>query len=942
MDPIPPRAPKARLARGEDLAKNRPARPGRGAAAISDTIAGVSTAAPVTSDEIRETFLAFFEAHGHKRLASASLVPAADDPSALLTIAGMHPLKPYFLGAATPPAPTVTTCQKCMRTEDLENVGVTARHLTFFEMLGNFSFGDYFKAGAIEFAWKLVNDGFGFDPDKVWVTVFGGDEGLGLGVDEETVDAWVAAGFPRERIVLLGRDDNFWEAGPNGPCGPCTELYLDRGPAYGSGEKPGDEDADDRFMEFWNLVLMQYDQKRHEDGSSTLTPLPTQNIDTGMGLNRMALLLQGKETIFETDQFAPLIALGEQLSGKRYEAGDAVVDKALRVIADHSRATAFLTADGVVPSNEGRGYVLRRIMRRTIRQARAIGIEGEVLPRFLEPVIATMGAGYPELVERRDEMLTWIRAEEQAFDRTLAAGEKRLDEAIAAGTFDGALAFQLHDTFGFPFDLSVEIFAASGPGSAWLEGDGLAAVEAEFDRLMAEQRERSQAGSRAGDHGGASAGSIAGRIAPTPTEFTGYATLEQHTTVAGILQQDGRTYLKLAESPFYPEGGGQVSDTGLITVEGGGEPTRVAGLVRAGDDQALIVEPAAEGGKAAIDGVALTAGQRVVARVDPVARHATACNHTATHLLHAALRERLGDHVHQAGSAVRPDKLRFDFSHPSKLSPEDLRWVEDRVNAGILANDRVRAITTTLDEAKAMGAQALFGEKYGEIVRMVEIGDGSFSRELCGGTHVRSTAEIGVFKITSEGSSAANVRRIEAITGPAAIEQLREHDRLLQAAAEAVRVPVDQLPARVAKLRDEAKGGGAGAAASAVDEQQLAGEATDVAGVPVVVARLDGLPPAAAKALPEVADRVKGKLAGPGVVVLAAPGEERVALIVAVAPEVVARGVKAGDVVKAAAAVVGGGGGGKPTMAQAGGKDPSKTDEALAAARAAVAAALGA
>ncbi|WP_320671589.1 alanine--tRNA ligase [Patulibacter defluvii] len=893
----------------------------------------MSTAGPITSDEIRETFLGFFAAHGHKRLASASLVPAADDPSALLTIAGMHPLKPYFLGAATPPAPTVTTCQKCIRTEDLENVGVTARHLTFFEMLGNFSFGDYFKSGAIEMAWKLTTEGFGFDPDKVWVTVFGGDDGLGLGVDEETVEAWVAAGFPRERIVLLGRDDNFWEAGPNGPCGPCTELYLDRGPDYGSGEKPGDDDADDRFMEFWNLVLMQYDQKRHADGSSTLTPLPTQNIDTGMGLNRMAMLLQGKETIFETDQFAPLVALGEQLSGKRYEAGDPVVDKALRVIADHSRATAFLTADGVVPSNEGRGYVLRRIMRRTILQARAIGIEGEVLPRFLEPVIATMGAGYPELVERRDEMLTWIRAEEEAFDRTLAEGSKRLDEAIAAGTFDGALAFQLHDTFGFPFDLSTEIFAASGPGSDWLEGEGLAAVKADFDRLMAEQRERSQAGSRAGDHGGASAGSIAGRIAPTPTEFTGYATLEQHTTVAGLLEQDGRTYVKLAESPFYPEGGGQVSDVGTIACEDGDCEASVAALVRAGDDQAIVVETRRG---------ALRVGERVVARVDPVARHATACNHTATHLLHAALRERLGDHVHQAGSAVRPDKLRFDFSHPTKLSPEDLRWVEDRVNAAILVNDPVRAITTTLDEAKAMGAHALFGEKYGEIVRMVEIGDGTFSRELCGGTHVRSTAEIGVFKLVSEGSSAANVRRIEAITGPAAVELLREHDRLLQAAAETLRVPLDQLPARVTKLRDEAKGGGgAQKAAATVDEAALAGEATEIGGVPVAVARLDGLPPAAAKALPEVADRVKGKLAAPGVVVLAAPGEDRVALIVAVAPEVVERGVRAGDVVKAAAAVVGGGGGGKPTMAQAGGKDPAKTDEALSAARDAVAAALG-
>ena len=895
----------------------------------------MSTTRPVTSDEIRETFLRFFAEQGSRRLASASLVPAQHDPSVMLTTAGMHPLKPYFLGADTPPATRLTSCQKCFRTPDIDNVGVTARHLTFFEMLGNFSIGDYFKREAIAFAWDLTTNGFGFDPEKVFVTVFGGDEALGLGPDTESIEFWLEVGVPRERIVELGREDNFWQAGPNGPCGPCTELYLDRGPDYGDAQKPGDDESD-RFMEFWNLVLMQYDQKTHDDGSSTLTPLPTNNIDTGMGLNRMAMLLQGKETIFETDQFAPLIALGEELSGGTYESGDEAFDRALRILADHTRGMTFLISDGVVPSNEDRGYVLRRLMRRAIVQGRRVGIEGEFLGRFLDAVVETMGAAYPEIVERREEIRTWVSAEEQGFGRTLQSGTALLEELLAQGAVSGADAFRLHDTFGFPVEMTVEL--AAERGVAWTGQD-------EFDRLMAEQRERSKAGSRRGDHGGASAGSIASLVASTPTEFTGYATLEQHTTVAGILEKDGKTYLKLAESPFYPEGGGQVSDGGTIVLEDGTEAATVVGLVRAGDDQAILVEPAGGVGTGRLTAdVAFESGQPVVARVDRRARHATECNHTATHLLHAALRERLGDHVHQAGSAVRPDKLRFDFSHPGKLTPEDVRWVEDRVNERILAADRVRAITTTLDEARAMGAQALFGEKYGDVVRMVEVGDGDFSRELCGGTHVRNTAEIGVFKITTETSSSANVRRVEAITGPVAVDFLRERDAILDEVATAAKVPAEQVVERIARLRDEAKAG-ATKALPAVDEGALAAEAVELgtgvgggAAVPVVVARVEGVSP---KDLPAIADRVKGKLGAPGVVVLASPSEDKVALIVAVGPEVVERGVKAGDVVKAAAAVVGGGGGGKPTMAQAGGKDPAKTDDALRAAHDAIAAVLG-
>ncbi|MGX6447846.1 alanine--tRNA ligase [Patulibacter sp. S7RM1-6] len=884
---------------------------------------------PTTSDEIRETFLRFFEEQGARRLASASLVPAQHDPSVLLTTAGMHPLKPYFLGAEQPPARRLTSCQKCFRTPDIDNVGVTARHLTFFEMLGNFSIGDYFKREAIAFAWRLSTEGFGFDPEKIWVTVFGGDEALGLGVDQESIDHWLEVGVPRERIVELGREDNFWQAGPNGPCGPCTELYLDRGPEYGAATKPG-EDESDRFMEFWNLVLMQYDQETHADGSSTLTPLPTNNIDTGMGLNRMAMLLQGKETIFETDQFAPLIALAEELSGKTYESGDETADRAMRILADHTRGMTFLISDGVVPSNEDRGYVLRRLMRRAVVQGRRIGIEGAFLGRFLDAVVDAMGAAYPEIAERREEIRTWVTAEEQGFRRTLEQGTALLEELLAKGEVSGADAFRLHDTFGFPVELTTEI--AGERGIAWTGQE-------EFDRLMGEQRERSKAGSRRGDHGGAAAGSIAQLVAEEPTAFTGYEHLEEHTTVAGVLEQGGKTYLKLAESPFYAEGGGQVSDAGTIVLEGGDEAARVVGVVRAGDDQAIVVEPTTHVG----DGrnsqdVDLRSGQRVLARVDRRARHATQCNHTATHLLHAALRERLGDHVHQAGSAVRPDKLRFDFSHPAKLTPEDLRWVEDRVNEQILQNQPVRALTMPIEQAKALGAMALFGEKYGDVVRMVEIGDGSFSRELCGGTHVRSTAEIGVFKITSEGSSSANVRRVEAITGPVAIDLLRERDGLLDEIADAAKVPAAQVVERIAKLREQAKSG-AGKALPTVDEGALAAEAVELGGVPVVVARVDGASP---KDLPAIADRVKGKLGGAGAVVLAAPSEDKVALVVAVDPDVVARGVRAGDVVKVAAGVVGGGGGGKPTMAQAGGKDPARTDDALRAAHDAIAAALGA
>ncbi|MDA0165979.1 alanine--tRNA ligase [Solirubrobacter ginsenosidimutans] len=869
----------------------------------------------MTSDEIRNRFLTFFESRDHKRLASGSLVPAEHDPSVLLTTAGMHPLKPYFQGREKPPHHRLTSCQKCFRTPDIDQVGLTTRHLTFFEMLGNFSMGDYFKEGAIAFAWELSLEGFGFNPDDIWVTVFEGDEELGLGPDQEAIDAWLKIGVPRERIVECPRSENFWQAGPTGPCGPCSELYLDRGLAFGKEDDlPGGEN--ERFLEYWNLVFMQFEQ----NPVNTLTPLPAQNIDTGLGLNRLAAILQGVTSVFDTDQFIPLIKLGEELSGKAAGSSEDV-DRALRVLADHTRGMSFLIADGVVPSNEDRGYVLRRLMRRAIVQGRRIGIAPGFLPRYAEVVRETMGAHYGELLEQADTVDMWLRNEEEAFNRTLESGLKMLDDVIARAAANGEEgigadeAFKLHDTFGFPFDLTLELAAERGLG----------VDEQGFESLMEEQRVRARAS--AGREGGEDVREKLRTFAATagaPSVFTGYETTEQTTAIAGVTVENGRVLAKLVESPFYATGGGQVHDGGVIECEDGGCSAKVVDVVRLGDDQALVLEP--------LTGE-LHDGERVFARVDRHARRATECNHTATHLLHAALRERLGTHVHQAGSYVGPDKLRFDFTHGSPLSEEDRAWVEDRVNAMVLENQPVRALTTTLDEAKSLGAMALFGEKYGDVVRMVEVGGGDWSRELCGGTHVRATAEIGVFKITQETSSAANVRRIEAVTGPLGIGLLRKHDRVLHDAAIALRTQPDAVAdvaaAAVKKRRELEKQLESGATAAAVAAAPT--EIVDIDGIRAVF-EIRNVPNP--KALPDMADRLKNELGDPAVVVLGAPGEGRASLLVAVTPGAISRGVKAGAVVKVAAAAVGGGGGGRDNMAQAGGKDPDKLPDALAAARA--------
>jgi alanyl-tRNA synthetase len=866
----------------------------------------------MTSDEIRERFLAFFESRDHRRLRSASLVPTAYDPSTLLISAGMHPLKPYFQGEEAPPHNRLTTCQKCFRTVDIDNVGSTFRHLTFFEMLGNFSIGDYFKQGAAEFAWELSLEGFGFEPENIWATVFEGDDELGLGPDEEAIDAWLAIGVPRERIVLLPRSENFWQAGPTGPCGPCSELYLDRGLEFGGEDDlPGGDS--ERFLEYWNLVFMQHDQ----NPENVLTPLPARNIDTGLGLNRMASILQGTQSIFETDQFLPLIQLGEELSGKRY--GETFeTDRALRILADHTRGMSFLVADGVVPSNEERGYVLRRLMRRAVVQGRRIGIEEAFLPRFADVVHELMAPAYPEIHEQRETIQMWLAREEEAFNRTLAQGMRLLEDVIARAREQGEegigadQAFLLHDTYGFPFDLTLELAAEQGVG---VDQQG-------FEELMEQQRERarSSAGRGARDSDRERIAAFA-EGAGFPTAFTGYETTEQATAVGAVARENGRLLAKLVESPFYATGGGQVHDDGVVQCEDGGCSARVVDVVRLGDDQALVLEP--------IDGE-LHEGERVIARVDP-ARHLTERNHTATHLLHAALRERLGTHVRQAGSYVGPDKLRFDFTHGAPLSEGELRDVEDAVNRQIVADHPVRALTTTLDEARRLGAMALFGEKYGDVVRMVEIGDGNWSRELCGGTHVRSTGVIGVLKITTETSSAANVRRIEAITSEAAISELRRYDRILGEAARVLRTSpasvADVAAEREAKRRELEK---RSQQAAPVDASF---EAVELDGVKAAfeIKRVDN-----PKALPDLADRIKNQLGDPAVVVLGAPGDGRATLIVAATAGAVERGVKAGAVVKVAAQAVGGGGGGRDTMAQAGGREPDKLPDALAAARAAI------
>ncbi|MFN2627619.1 MAG: alanine--tRNA ligase [Gaiellaceae bacterium] len=834
-----------------------------------------------TSAELREGFLSFFESKEHRRMPSGSTIPPPEDRSTLFTVAGMQPLQPYFLGRKEPPAPRVTTAQKVMRAggkhNDLDDVGRTERHASFFEMLGNFSFGDYFKDGAIDLAWEFVTQRMRFDPGTLWATVFAGDAELGLGEDEVAVAGWERVGIPRERIVGLPRSENFWQAAETGPCGPCSEMYLDRGEERGCGGPECAPGCDcERFLEFWNLVFMEFDLA----GDGSLSPLPKQNIDTGLGLERGAMLLQGVESIFDTDGYRLIMDWVEGESGLAYGSSDEAT-KAHRVLADHGRAMTFLIADGIAPGNEGRGYVLRRVIRRAVQHGSRIGLGTPFLARLSDVVIEQMREAYPELERNRTEIHRVLTDEEHRFAETLQRGIRLFEEIAARGArISGEEAFRLHDTYGFPLELTREL----------AEDRGLGVNEGEFTRLMEEQRERSRA---AGDSHEQLAAGFA-KAAGFRSEFVGYEQTDVLTQI-GALQpvEDGLFLVKLRESPFYPSGGGQVTDLGTIEAEDG-RRAELRNAFRFEHDQALLFE-----------GDDFNRGDRVRAIVPWAVRFPTMANHTATHVLHQVLREVLGAHVRQAGSAVRPDKLRFDFTHGQGLPPEERDEIERRVNERIFRNRPVTIFETPVEEARRLGATMLFGEKYGDVVRVVDI-DG-WSVELCGGTHVRSTGEIGPFVILSEGSVGSGARRIEAVTSGEAYALLRERSR-----------EADELRAQLALVRREKR---SAPTAASVDVQP---EVRTVNGVSVIAQSVEGLD---ADALLDLSDRFKQREA-PAAVVLGTRANGKVHLV-ANFDDSVAGKISASEVVRKAAALVGGGGGGRPAMARAGGSDPEKLPEAL-------------
>ena len=840
------------------------------------------------SHEIRRRFVDHFAASGHVQLPSGSLVPPAWDQSVLITTAGMQPLKRYFLGQDEPPSKRLVTVQKCFRTVDIDEVGRTAHHLTFFEMLGNFSIGDYFKRFAVEQAWQLVTspDGFGFDPDRLWATVYRGDDNVPP--DEEAIGLWLEVGVPPERILRLG-SDNFWQAGPVGPCGPCSELHYDRGPEFACGRPDCGPDCDcDRFIEFWNLVFMQYNML--DDGS--LEPLPHPSIDTGAGLERVTMLANGVDSAYLTDAFGDLIEVIEGWSGAEYGRSQEET-KALKVLADHGRAMSFLATDGIEPSNEGRGYVLRRVIRRAVQHGRRIGLEGETVNRLHDRVVELLGEAHPELREHRAHVAGVLRAEEERFTRTLETGGKLLDDVLRGSESQVAAAdaFRLHDTYGFPIELTVEIAAEHGK----------TVDEAGFAGLMDEQRGRARA-------------AVGGRVDTSDlvsdfqADFVGYERLDV-TTQAGAVhaRDDGSVLVKLRDSPFYPRGGGQVSDHGWIETESA--RAVVEDVVRLDDDQVVV---------ARMEHGELHPGERVRAHVDAEARRPTMANHTATHLLHAALREVLGEHVAQAGSYVGPDKLRFDFRHGAAMTPEELARVEDIVNARIAENHPLHIFVTTQGHARELGAMMLFGEKYGEHVRVVEVP--SVSRELCGGTHVRSTAEIGALVITRETSSSQGIRRIEALTGGAAVEHLRRE----AADAAALRARVAELQAEVRKAaRSTPPAPSANGDAAGVIER-----ASQEAGVWVVADVIDG---ADQDALLQLSDRVRAKLS-PAAAVLGGNAGGKAHLLASFDAAAQERGLSAVDVINEVAPIVSGGGGGRPALARAGGSDASQVEAAVRAA----------
>jgi alanyl-tRNA synthetase len=826
-----------------------------------------------TTAELREGFLSFFEEKDHLRQPPASIIPTADDPTTLFIVAGMQPMKRWFLGLEEPPSKRVTTVQKVVRAggkqNDLDDVGRTNRHLCFYEMLGNFSFGDYFKDGAAEFAWEFVTERMSLEPERLWATVFEGDPELKLGEDEAAIKAWDKF-LPRERIIGLPRSENFWQAADTGPCGPCSELYYDRGEKHGCGRPTCGPGCDcERYLEFWNLVFMEFDLA--EDG--TLTPLPQQNIDTGMGFERAAMLLQEVDSFAEIDNLRPLLDWIQERANTPYTGSDEAT-KAYRVVVEHGRTATFLVAEGVMPSNEGRGYVLRRVIRRAVQFGRRIGLEPPFLWELSDIVREQMGSVYPEVEERRTEVAEHVKAEEERFRETLERGEKLFEEIVARGEISGEDAFRLHDTYGFPLELTKELAAERG----------LEVNEEEFTRLMEEQRARSRE-SAAFDVQIKLAG---GRR----SEFVGYEKTDVLTAIIAYADLGNRTFqAKLEQSPFYPEGGGQVSDSGYIENEETGARAELIRATRLEDDQVLTFE-----------GEGFKEGDRVRAFVPRSIRFPTMTNHTATHLLHRALQVVLGDHVRQAGSAVRPDKLRFDFTHGQALTTEERAAIEELVNEKIFENHSVRAYITPIDEARRLGAMMLFGEKYGDEVRVIEIEE--FSRELCGGTHVRSTAEIGPFVILSESSIGAGTRRIEAITSGGAFAHLRAraHD-------------ADELREELAKQRKEATRKTAAGEAEITYRDESGG---------IVIAEVKAMK---GSELRDLSDRIR-QTKNATAVLLGSVDDGRAYLVVNIDRSLVDQGVDAVSVAREAAKKIGGGGGGRPNLAEAGGKNP----EGLAAA----------
>lgn len=866
-------------------------------------------------NEVREAFLSFFESKEHLRMQSFPLVPH-NDKSLLLINSGMAPMKAYFTGQEVPPSKRVTTCQKCIRTGDIENVGKTARHGTFFEMLGDFSFGDYFKNEIIPWSWEFVTEVLGIPQDKLFVTIY--EE------DDESGDIWHnIVGVPRDRIKKLGKADNFWEHG-TGPCGPCTEIYYDRGEKYGCDSPDCSVGCDcDRYMEFWNLVLTQFNAE--PDG--TYTELAQKNVDTGMGLERMATILQGVDSIFDVDTVKSIRDAICQKANVEY-GKIAKTDVSVRVITDHIRSVTMMTADGVLPSNEGRGYVLRRLLRRAARHGKLLGIEGEFLAELSKSVIACSGDAYPELVDKQEYIYKILSIEENSFYKTIDNGmailKSDMEEMKEAGqtTMSGDKAFRLYDTYGFPIDLTKEI----------LEEAGMDVDEEAFASEMKQQKERARAARGKSTYMGAAETVYHELPVELETSFAGYDVKEvsdakivaliANNEVAGVAQKGDSVSVFLSSTPCYAESGGQVGDHGTIKT--------AKGLVTVTDCIKVIGGKIAHVGQVTEGSVSVA--EKAVVTVDWERRMATARNHSTTHLLQKALRTVLGTHVEQAGSYVSPERLRFDFTHFTALTDEELKAVEKMVNDSIFASYAIDTAEMSIEEARNKGAMALFGEKYGDVVRVVDMG--GYSVELCGGAHLTNTAQAGSFKILSENGVAAGVRRIEAVTGSEALkhyqaqeEELKEISRLVKATPDKLVARVEQLMAEQKEMAKELEKLKAKMAGGAVED--IINAKTDIKGVAVLAAEVKDLD---ANGMRTLGDQLKNKL-GSGIVVLAGGAAGKVNLMVMATDDAVAKGAHAGNIVKAAAAACGGGGGGRPNMAQAGGKDASKIGEALEVAK---------